>query len=697
MTAKELSWSWVLRQILFWLALTLSIAFVLVFSFTSGYDLSPGDVAPRDIRSPKDFSYASEILSRQAREEAAQKVAPIFTSPDPQVAHRQLDRLRRVFAYLSALRADPYATDAQKYAWIVAVPELAGLSQNSVNTILILSEADWNRVKLEALQLLDRIMRQAEIREEDLDEVRERLPALVPLDLPQEEAAVVVDVVRRFIQPNVFYDEAATEAARQAAREQAAPVYRTFRSGEVVIREGDVVTEVDIEALEHLGLVTKRRDWTDISAAVLLSAILALGLGLHLWRMQREVLDAARNELLLWLLLVVFLLLARLLIPTSGDLLAYLFPGAALGMLVATTIGRPTALGAIALLGVVGGWIGGRSLAFAIFVTLGGSMAVFTLPRYEQVGAIFRSGLLASLISAMTLLAFSADSLASKPFTLLLRGGVCLVGGLVAGGLTVGGLFLLTPLFDLTTTFRLMELSSPNHPLLQRLLREAPATFNHAMMVASLAEQAAERIGANALLTRVGAYYHDVGKLMRPYFFVENQQGLSNPHERLDPYTSVDIVMGHVRDGLQLARQYRLPARVRAFIPEHHGTMLVSFFYHKAVEQAGGEASLVDESQFRYPGPKPQSKETLLVMLADGCEAAARARRPATPEELREVVRTIFEHRMRDGQMDECPITMRELRIVQETYIELLRGAYHPRVRYPNFPKPKDGDHDKDE
>jgi hypothetical protein len=258
-----------------------------------------------------------------------------------------------------------------------------------------------------------------------------------------------------------------------------------------------------------------------------------------------------------------------------------------------------------------------------------------------------------------------------------------ILGGGIAGGLTLGMLFLLAPIFDLSTTFRLVELTHPNHPLLQRLLREAPATFHHVMMVTSLAEQAAERISANVLLTRAGTYYHDVGKLARPYFFVENQEGMSNPHDRLDPITSAGIVIGHVRDGLEVARQYGLPSRVRAFIPEHQGTMLVSFFFHKAVEAAGGEVGLVDASQFRYPGPRPQSRETALVMLADGCEAATRASRPSSPEELGRIVDAIFQSRVEDGQLDECPLTFRELDIVKQTYIELLRGAYHPRIKYP--------------
>jgi hypothetical protein len=564
----------------------------------------------------------------------------------------------------------------------LAVPELSDLPLNTANILLTLSEPSWNRVQLEFLELLDQVMRQQSIREGRLDTVRRRIPSLVALDLAQDEALAVSDLVSRFLAVNVFYDEAATEAARQAAREAVGPVFRTLRSGEVIVREGSVVSELDLEALKALGMTSRTRSWYDVGMPILLSAMLTSGLGLYLGRFQSEALDGGRQELLLVLLLTVFLFLARLLLP-AGDLLPYLFPAAAVAMLLTTTLGRASAMGALVMLGYVSGWIAGRSLAVAVWVTVSGIIAALALPRYEQTGAIFRSGVVGGLVGALALLVFHLQDLAGDPLSLALQLGVSVMGGTISAGLTVGGLFLLAPLFDLTTTFRLLELSRPNHPLLQRLLREAPATFNHVMMVTSLAEQAAERIGANALLTRVGAYYHDIGKLGRPYFFSENQQGLSNPHDRLDPYTSVQVLAGHVREGLKMARAYHLPAQVRAFIPEHHGMMRVSFFYHKAVEAAGGEPDLVDESQFRYPGPLPQSRETLLVMLADSSEAATRARRPSTPEELEEIVGGIFDQRMREGQMADCPITMQELEMVKQTYVELLRGAFHPRVTYP--------------
>jgi cyclic-di-AMP phosphodiesterase PgpH len=673
---------WSVRQILFWLWLTLVTAVVLIYSSPQEYDVGVDDVVSQDIRAPRDITFVSEILSEQAREDAARRVGPLYTAPDSDIAREQYNRARDVLAYLRALRADPLGSEKQLSAWVRAVPELSDLPESDVETILTMSDPGWNRVQLEFLGLLDQVMRQEEVREENLASIRRRIPAMVSLDMPQEEAVVIQELVKRFIQPNVFFDEAATQREKEIAREAVGPAFRSLRSGQVIVREGTVVSELDIEALTELGLTSGPQTSRDFENVALLATISVLLLGLYLWRLAPETLDGGWNELLFTLVLSIFLGLSWLLLR-SGELVPFLYPITALGMLLTTTVGLRSALGGVVLLSLVAGWVGARSLMIATMILFGGTYAALMLPKYEQTGPIFRAGLLGGIAQAIVIFVFSLDDLRLEPFSLLIKLGISVVGGVIGGGLTVGGLFLLTPFFDLTTTFRLIELSRPNHPLLQRLLREAPATFNHVMMVASLAEQAAERIGANGLLTRVGAYYHDIGKLVRPYFFAENQQGLSNPHERLDAYTSVDVLVGHVRDGQKLAREYHLPAAVRAFINEHHGTMKASFFYSKAVEAVGGDADLVDESQFRYPGPSPQRKETLLVMLADGCEAATRARRPSTPEELREGIDMIFDQRMKQGQLDECPITFAELEMVKETYVDLLRGAFHPRVKYP--------------
>jgi cyclic-di-AMP phosphodiesterase PgpH len=681
---------WSLRQFLFWLGVMGVASVVLMYAAPDEYDLAIGDVAPQDIRAPREVTFISEILSEQARQDAARRVVAIYTPPDPFIARQQYARARAVLEYVRALRADRLGSLPRQAEWLRAVPELVDLPEGVASTILTLPDSSWSRVQIEFLDLLDQVMRQEEIRESDVRVIRNRIPAMVPLELAQDEAEVVEALVSAFVQPNVFYDAEATEAAVQAAREAVDPAVRQYRSGEVIIREGTALSRLDVEALEELGLTSATYDEYNASAVLLYSGVSTLAVGMLIFRLQPSALDGGKQELLITTIVAVFLALAWLLIR-QGELVPYLYPGAAAGMLIATTVGPIPGVASMLLVSAVSGWVGAQSLKIMAIVLMGGLYAIFTLPRYEQTGPLFRSGLLGGIAQALMVFVFSMDELAISPLGLVIKMAMCVLGGLIAGALTVGGLFVLTPIFDLTTTFRLTELSRPNHPLLQRLLREAPATFNHVMMVTSLAEQAAERIKANALLTRVGAYYHDIGKLARPYFFVENQQGLSNPHDRLDPYTSVDVLSGHVRDGIKLAKQYHLPAQVRAFIPEHHGTMRVSFLYQRAVEAAGGEADLVDEAQFRYPGPKPQSRETLLVMLADGSEAATRARRPSTPEELEAVIDKIFEQRIQDGQLDDCPITMEELHTVKRTYVNLLRGAFHPRVQYPEAQKAEVG------
>jgi hypothetical protein len=256
------------------------------------------------------------------------------------------------------------------------------------------------------------------------------------------------------------------------------------------------------------------------------------------------------------------------------------------------------------------------------------------------------------------------------------------LNGIFSASLSLVGFFLAGTLLGITTSLQLLDLARPTQPLLHQLLLRAPGTYHHSLMVSNLAEQAAERIGADALLTRVGAYYHDVGKIVRPYFFVENQIDGMNVQDRLDPRTSAQLIISHVKDGLDLAKKYRLPRDVRAFIPEHQGTGLIKYFYHQALEQAADPVA-VDDANFRYPGPKPQSKETAIVMLADSCEAAVRAAHPNSVEEIDKIVRRVIADKLAAGELDQCDLTTRDLHQVRAAFIEMLHGMFHPRIQYP--------------
>jgi putative nucleotidyltransferase with HDIG domain len=651
--------------------------------------LEAGDIAPRDIRAPRRITYESAIRTAQERQRAEVEVEPVYTAADAslarELAREQLARARQVFPYLDSIRADPFATPAQRRAWLLAVPELSELSPADADLILDLSEESWSRVQLETLDVLDAMMRRG-VREDAVAEARQEVQQMVRLDLSPEEAAATVALVKHFIVANSFYDEEATQVAREQARENISPVLRTIEPNEMIVREGQRVQELDVEALKQLGLQQSRTEWNDVAGNGMLAAIGIALLGVFLARYQSSVLWEGRRLLLLVLLLALFLLLARLMIP-DRTVLRYLYPAAALTMLVTTTLGPQVGVVVSLLMGAAVGLISDNALELATFFTAGSLVATLALRRVDRLGVMFRAAAFVAVVNVATLVGFHLPLEQPElfPMDTLLSLLIAVVNGLFSATMALGGLFLIGPLFDIVTTFRLIELSRPDHPLLQRMLREAPGTYHHSLMVASLAEQAAERIGANALLTRVGAYYHDIGKIVRPYFFSENQLEGINPHDRLDPYTSVEVIIGHVQDGLDLAREYRLPSRIRAFIPEHHGNNRASFQYERAREQAE-VPELVDEADFRHQGPKPQSRETALVMLADGGEAVFRAARPSSPEGLAEVIGSVFKRVLANGQLEECPITMRELTLARESFISTLKGVYHPRVQYPEPP-----------
>jgi putative nucleotidyltransferase with HDIG domain len=647
--------------------------------------LEDGDIAPRDIRSPRHFTYESDLLTAAARERAEEDVDPVYTPPNTDLTGQRVERGREISDYLGSIRADPFATPAQRRAWTLAVPELADVSATVVDQLYGLSDESWDRVRTEMLGVIARVMRQG-VREGMIEEGRERIWALVGLDLSLDEVEVTAALAEELIVANRFYDAEATRDALARARDEVPVVLRTFDVNQIIVGDGQQVEALDVEALRQLGLQQPRTRWTDVVGAGALAVVGIAALGLVLSRFQPDVLWEGRKLLLLLLLMSLFLALARLMIP-DRTVLRYLFPGPALAMLAASVLGPHAGVIAALLMGGAVGLIGNNSLELACYVVAGGLVAALALRRADRLGLLFRAAGFVSLAHVLVVIGFNLPLQRTDPLPIDLA--LVLMTALVSGGVSasmaLGGLFVIGPLFDVATTFRLIELSHPEHPLLQRLLREAPGTYHHSLSVASLAEQAAERIGADVMLTRVGAYYHDIGKIARPYFFVENQLQGVNPHDQLDPYASAEVIIGHVRDGVDLARRHRLPSRVRAFIPEHHGSSRASFLYRRAVELAGNP-EMVDEAKFRHRGRKPQSRETALVMLADRSEAVVRARRPSTPEELSATIHQVFEQTAKSGQLDECQLTMRELGMVRESFISALRGLFHPRIRYPEPP-----------
>lgn len=680
-----------LRRPLFFLLLlfmsggTMLLALLLqVLAPLSSAKLQVGQVAPQDILAPYDITYTSEVRTQQTRDTASRSVSPVYTLPDTSVARRQLELLRSALAYITSVRLDSLATQENRLNDLAALDNIH-LKQDTAAHILALSDSRWQAVQQEAIVVLEQVMRGV-IREDRLEDVRGSAPTLVSLSLTDEQAQIVVELVSAFLAPNSFYSESLTETARQKAAESVSPVARSYKAGESIVQRGQVISELHLEALRVLGLAQPAVDWKDITSAGTLTALSLAFLVFYL-RRNRNLNKDLRGLTLAAVLFLVFLVTGRL-IAYGSPSLAHIFPLAAYSLTIAVLFGPQPALISSLPLAVLVAFQLPNALELTIYYTLAGYFGVMSLGRARRVTAFFVSGAGIAAAGALVAITYRLPEAATTWSTLATLSAAALLNGIASAALAVLLQFFLAQFLGMTTALQLMEISRPDHTLLQELLRGAPGTYQHSLQVANLAEQAAERIGADTMLTRVGALYHDVGKLNNPQFFIENQMpGALNPHDRLDPYTSADIILRHVSDGVALARKHHLPERICNFISEHHGTMLTRYQYVKAVEAAGGDETQIDKEQFRYPGPRPQSRETAILMLADGCEARVRAEQPRDESQMRELIKSVVQQRASSGQLDDTELTLRDLERISDSFTTTLRGIYHPRIEYPTLDK----------
>jgi len=646
--------------------------------------LQAGQVAAQDILAPRDLTYTSEVLTQQQRDAAAQAVPPTYTAADTSVARRQLEKLRNALAFITSVRADLYATPEQKLTDLAALEDIQ-LSQDTAQNILALNDSRWQAVQQEAIVVLEQVMRNV-IREDRLEDARRSVPALVSLSLPEDQAAIVTELASAFVAPNSFYSAVLTEAARQKALDSVTPVTRDFKVGETVVQRGQIITETDLEALQQLGLVQPQYDWMDLVSA---AAIVLIAIGFNLVYLHRNtrLLQDARSLTLVTMLFLVFLLAARLII-TGHTVLPYVFPLAAYSLTVAALFGAEPALVSTLPLAILAAYGLPNALELTLFYALSSFFGVLTLGRAQRILAFFWAGAVVAICGSLVAIAYNLPLPETDWIGISTIVGAALLNGIASASLTVLLQFFLAQFLGMTTALQLLEISRPDHPLLQRVLRNAPGTYQHSLQVANLAEQAAERIGADTLLTRVGALYHDVGKALNPVFYIENQMpGSPNPHDQLDPTSSAALIIKHINDGLELAREFRIPRRIQDFIREHHGTMIARYQYVNAVKAAGGDESKVDSELFRYPGPRPSSRETAILMLADGSEARVRAERPRNVDEVRELIKSVIQNRMDQGQLDNTDLTLRDLDAIADSFTTTLRGVYHPRIEYPILEK----------
>jgi putative nucleotidyltransferase with HDIG domain len=710
-------WPW---AAFFVLALTVLLTPFLSFR-AQQYEL--GQIAPTTVYAPYDFSYEDEVGTAARREEAAGEVLEVYNFDDgaPLEAGK---RIAAAFEYgreeLSAGREDLADGVRQRLgvelltdelALLLAMelsPEIERVLTRGVGSVLardIVREKDRLLALGQPIRRRELVSKASQVRRDfgsvlSLEEARQLLEVQIGSlsDLRQAERSRLIELGARFLRPTLVFDFDETERRRASARDSVEPVYFQVRRGKTIVREGDEITASVLRQLDILSSENRRWGFAGALGAFLLAGVL-LTIQWHLLKPARASEAWKRQSFAMTGIVVVgHLALARLsffvarlfseqlvVAPfNNGSSYYYAVPFAGVAVMLLLLENAPTALLASTLFSIAIGIMTG-SLQLAVFSLLSSLAAILGLFQYKRRTALVKVGLMVGAVNVAVVLAI--DLLSGRHFPPSNFGfdvACAFLGGVAVAALVSSLLPVFEAVFHRTTDIRLLELANGNVPILRRLALDAPGTYHHSMVVGSLAEAAAEAIGANSVFCRTAAMYHDIGKLAKINYFVENQTG-GNRHDQLSPRMSALVIASHVKEGIQLAEEMNLPQEIIDIIPQHHGTKVISYFYEKAKMNQDPELGQVSEDEYRYPGPKPQTREAGIIMIADAVEAASRTLGDPSPTRLKGLIRQIIDYIFLDGQLNECDLTLRDLEKIAQSFQRVLMGIHHQRVSYPGF------------
>jgi cyclic-di-AMP phosphodiesterase PgpH len=662
----------------------------LVFSTSARpttFSLEIGNVASQDFQAPRAISFESAVLTEQARIEAEIDVSPVYLPTDPSISRQQIERLQVTGNFISSVRSDIYATTDQKLTDLSSLSDVQ-LQPEVADQILNLSSTRWQAVQDETIRVLEQVMRST-IRDEQVTNAQSNVSTLISYSMPEDQAVIIEELVRPFVKPNSLFSQELTETSRKEASESIEPVIMSYISGETIIRRGQIITPITREALEQYGLISPSSNNKSLLAALLISVLLSIFFSLYFRNQPGTLIISKRSRYLILISLLVFLFTARAIIPEQ-PFLAYLFPLPAFGLTIASLFSIELGLFFSFILSILAGFGITQGQELSIYYLILSICGMLVLRNGRRVSAFFWSGLAIAIAGTSVILAYRIQDISSDSVFIVTLIGAAIVNGLASSSLTLLLQNSFAQFLGLTTNIQLLDISRPDHPLLQIMLTKAPGTYQHSLQVANLAERAAAAIGADSLLTRIGATFHDAGKANNPSYFIENKlPGIPNPHEELDPATSSSIIIQHVKDSTVLAKKYRVPQRIQDFMREHHGTLVTRYQYTQAQEASGDHLELVDIEDFRYPGPAPRSCETAILMLADQCEARARADLPADEDELRKIVAEQVAFCQREGQLDNTDLTLHDIKLIIESFVHTLKNTLHMRIKYPQLNLPE--------
>lgn len=662
--------------VLFTIYLLLNSLFIGFYYLSPSKVFEVGKPAPATVVSPRNLSFVDTQATKERKENARKSVQTVYTL-DPAVEAASQNKLNRFFEIIESRRVNK-EIDLNKVFNEIKNLGFQNLSENELKFLIFLDERSYNEFK-SSVQNTTRTLFAIRIKPDEKDiALKKARDILNASGLSTKETEIGMKILSNIILPNYLPDVAKTEEARKAAEDKVQEVIITRQKGEVIVREGELVTRESALVLEKLGYGRKGVDYFRFLAILSLTAVIQILMYLYVFFFESGTKNFYLKASLVFTILFIYNALARSFIGTSYQ---YLIPMAF--VVVSSIFLLPARISAGLLLSAIllTSLYPEASLPLILTLSLPSFVAIFLLESVEQQSHIIRSGALLGLITVITssILSFLFRNDFNTALKIVVENSL---GSFLSVVLSLGLLPFFESVFHATSPIRLVELSSPNQPLLKELMMKAPGTYNHSVMTANLAEAAAHAVGANPLLARVASYFHDIGKIKRPVFFVENQIGIKNPHDETNPSLSKIIISSHVRDGIEIAKKHGLPDEIIDIIAEHHGTTLIYPIYKKALEGANGE---VEESAFRYQYRKPKTKEAAIVMLADSVEAASRTVTRKTPEKLEKLINNIIKERLNDGQLDEAPITLSDLMKISRAFTNVLSGLYHERIEYPSY------------
>lgn len=649
---------------------------LIIVSIPARFDLSVGRPSSRTIYAPRDV--IDEYSTERLREQAVSAVPESFDY-DPAVLEKAIGAVGSFFDAALDLAADDELENSERVEklQVLLSEDIYGSALNAMFTDSATLRDLQSRINASLTEVFEQ-----GIKENEEELARRRLNqevALYPFSADLKRVTEVL--IKPLITQNMHYNAELTEQNRELARSQVEPV--VVLRNTLIVSEGEPVTEQQLAQLQELGLIRgQQADYPAYIGLFMLLIIIFIIVGIYMSIFVNNVYKSPPLLLLMGLVFFITLLFSVAATYFSG----YLIP-VAIGVILITVIfGYKLALIFNFTLALMVGLITGGDYSYILVALLGGLVSIYAVTRLSQRSDLARAGFYVAATNAAVIISthlffgdvsFEYDSLAGFSYSLIAGVG----NGIFSSVVAIGLLPFLENIFGVTTAITLLELSNPNHPLLKELLMKAPGTYYHSMMVSNLAESAAESVKADALLTRVGAYYHDIGKLKRPFFFSENQLSGENPHAKLSPNLSALIIGSHPKDGVELGRKHRLPDAILDIATQHHGTSMISFFYQLALEQSSRDDVIT--AKFRYEGPKPQSKEAAIIMLADAVEAGVRSLSKPSSNRVESMIRRMIKDKLDDGQLDQCDLTLKELDLIAEAFIYIMSGIYHSRIEYP--------------